>query len=322
MLWGCGVANGTGSISQVEGRMDSMKVQQILDVNITLSVKKLKLKRGKKRGEKRMAQKSSACKTSKDEPGISQNWKTSPRKSSACKTSHESHRTGRRLQGRAVQARRARNLTELEDFSKEEQCMQDEPGISHKTGRLLQGRAVHARRARNLTELEDFSKEEQSMQDEPGISQSWKTSPRKSSACKTILESHRAGRLLQGRAEHARRARNLTELEDVSKEEQSMQDKAGIPQNWKTSPRKSRACKTSQESHRTGRLLQGRAEHARQDRNLTELEDVSKEEQSMQDEAGIPQNWKTSPRKSSACKMSQESHRTGRLLQGRAEHAR
>ncbi|KAM4046787.1 uncharacterized protein ACNLHF_010249 isoform 2-T3 [Anomaloglossus baeobatrachus] len=216
-----------------------------------------------------------------DEPGISQNWKTSPRKSRACKTSQESHRTGRLLQGRTEHVRRARNPTELEDFSKEEQCMQDETGISqnwktsprksracktrqesHRTGRLLQGRAEHARRARNLTELEDFSKEEQNMQDEAGIPRNWKTSPRKSSACKTSQESH-------------------TNLEDFSKEEQCMQDEAGIPQNWKTYPRKSSACKTSQESHRTGRLLQGRAVHVRRARNLTELEDFSKEEQCM-----------------------------------------
>uniref|UniRef100_A0A3Q3KMZ5 Tc1-like transposase DDE domain-containing protein n=1 Tax=Monopterus albus TaxID=43700 RepID=A0A3Q3KMZ5_MONAL len=46
MLWGCVAASGTGNIARVEGRMDSTKYQQILEANITPSVKKLKLKRG------------------------------------------------------------------------------------------------------------------------------------------------------------------------------------------------------------------------------------------------------------------------------------
>ena len=46
MLWGCVAASGTGNIAWVEGRMDSTKYQQILEANITPSVKKLKLKRG------------------------------------------------------------------------------------------------------------------------------------------------------------------------------------------------------------------------------------------------------------------------------------
>jgi len=40
MLWGCIAASGTGNISQVEGRMDSSKFQQILKANVTPSVKK------------------------------------------------------------------------------------------------------------------------------------------------------------------------------------------------------------------------------------------------------------------------------------------
>uniref|UniRef100_A0A8C5DSB5 Transposase n=1 Tax=Gouania willdenowi TaxID=441366 RepID=A0A8C5DSB5_GOUWI len=46
MLWGCVAASGIGNIARVEGRMDSIKYQQILEANITASVKKLKLKRG------------------------------------------------------------------------------------------------------------------------------------------------------------------------------------------------------------------------------------------------------------------------------------
>ena len=46
MLWGRVAASGTGHISLVEGSMDSNKYQQILEANITPSVKKLKLKRG------------------------------------------------------------------------------------------------------------------------------------------------------------------------------------------------------------------------------------------------------------------------------------
>lgn len=46
MLWGCIAASGTGNISRVEGKMDSIKFQQILEGNLMPSVKKLKLKRG------------------------------------------------------------------------------------------------------------------------------------------------------------------------------------------------------------------------------------------------------------------------------------
>ena len=46
MLWACVAASGTGNISLVEGRMDSIKYQKILEGNITPSVKKLKMKRG------------------------------------------------------------------------------------------------------------------------------------------------------------------------------------------------------------------------------------------------------------------------------------
>lgn len=44
MLRGCVAASGTGNTAQVDGRMDSGKYQQILDANVTHSVKKLKLK--------------------------------------------------------------------------------------------------------------------------------------------------------------------------------------------------------------------------------------------------------------------------------------
>ena len=46
MLWACEAASGTGDISLVEGRGDSIKYQQILESNITPSVEKLKMKRG------------------------------------------------------------------------------------------------------------------------------------------------------------------------------------------------------------------------------------------------------------------------------------
>ncbi|XP_063793867.1 uncharacterized protein LOC134949303 isoform X1 [Pseudophryne corroboree] len=45
MLWGCIAASVTGNISRVEGKMDSIRFQQILDANLMPSVKKLKLKR-------------------------------------------------------------------------------------------------------------------------------------------------------------------------------------------------------------------------------------------------------------------------------------
>ena len=38
-----GAASGTGNISLIEGRLDSIKYQQILEANITPSVKKLKM---------------------------------------------------------------------------------------------------------------------------------------------------------------------------------------------------------------------------------------------------------------------------------------
>lgn len=43
MLWGSIAASSTSNISSIEGRMDSIEFQQILDTNIT-PVKKLKLK--------------------------------------------------------------------------------------------------------------------------------------------------------------------------------------------------------------------------------------------------------------------------------------
>ena len=45
MLWGCFASNGTGNLHRVEGIMDSVKYQDILAKNVTLSVKKLKLGR-------------------------------------------------------------------------------------------------------------------------------------------------------------------------------------------------------------------------------------------------------------------------------------
>ena len=45
MLWACVRASGTGDISLVKGRMDSIKYQQILEANITQSVKNLEMKR-------------------------------------------------------------------------------------------------------------------------------------------------------------------------------------------------------------------------------------------------------------------------------------
>ena len=41
----CVAASGTDNTAQVFGRMDSIKYQQILEANVTQSVKKLKLKR-------------------------------------------------------------------------------------------------------------------------------------------------------------------------------------------------------------------------------------------------------------------------------------
>lgn len=43
MPWGCVAASGTGNTAQVDGRMNSSKDQQVLVVNMTYSVKKLKL---------------------------------------------------------------------------------------------------------------------------------------------------------------------------------------------------------------------------------------------------------------------------------------
>ena len=43
-LWVCVVVSGTGNISLLEGRMDSIKYQYILEANITPSVKKLRTK--------------------------------------------------------------------------------------------------------------------------------------------------------------------------------------------------------------------------------------------------------------------------------------
>lgn len=46
MLWGCVASTGTGNLVKVEGRMDSVQYQQILEKNVKESVKKLKLRRG------------------------------------------------------------------------------------------------------------------------------------------------------------------------------------------------------------------------------------------------------------------------------------
>lgn len=42
MLWPCVTASGTGNMSKVEGIMDSVKFQQILEANFTSSVKSLR----------------------------------------------------------------------------------------------------------------------------------------------------------------------------------------------------------------------------------------------------------------------------------------
>ena len=42
MLWGCFASSGTGNLQRVEGKMDSLKYQEILGENM-LSVRKLKL---------------------------------------------------------------------------------------------------------------------------------------------------------------------------------------------------------------------------------------------------------------------------------------
>lgn len=46
MLWGCVEASGSRNITQVDGKMDSSKYQQILEANVPRSVKKPQLKRG------------------------------------------------------------------------------------------------------------------------------------------------------------------------------------------------------------------------------------------------------------------------------------
>lgn len=46
MLWGCVASNGTGNLVKVNGRMDSIQYQHILQGNVKESAKKLKLGRG------------------------------------------------------------------------------------------------------------------------------------------------------------------------------------------------------------------------------------------------------------------------------------
>lgn len=43
MLWGCVAARGTGNTALVDGRTDSSKYLQILEANVTVSEKNLKL---------------------------------------------------------------------------------------------------------------------------------------------------------------------------------------------------------------------------------------------------------------------------------------
>ena len=43
MLWGCFASSGTGNLQRVEGKMDSIKYQEILGENVMPSVRKLKL---------------------------------------------------------------------------------------------------------------------------------------------------------------------------------------------------------------------------------------------------------------------------------------
>ena len=43
MLWDCFASSGTGNLHRVEGKMDSIKYQEILGENVTPSLRKLKL---------------------------------------------------------------------------------------------------------------------------------------------------------------------------------------------------------------------------------------------------------------------------------------
>ena len=45
MLWGCFASSGTGNLQRVEGKMDSIKYQEILGEDVMPSVRKLKLGR-------------------------------------------------------------------------------------------------------------------------------------------------------------------------------------------------------------------------------------------------------------------------------------
>ncbi|KAF7657694.1 hypothetical protein LDENG_00023260 [Lucifuga dentata] len=46
MLWGCFSARDPGELLRIQGIMDSIKYQQILDQNLTVSARKLQLGRG------------------------------------------------------------------------------------------------------------------------------------------------------------------------------------------------------------------------------------------------------------------------------------
>ena len=46
MLWACGAASARGKFSMAEEIIDSIKYQQVMEANITLSVKRLKMKIG------------------------------------------------------------------------------------------------------------------------------------------------------------------------------------------------------------------------------------------------------------------------------------
>lgn len=156
--WGCLAACGAGNISRVEGKMDSVKFQHVLNANLMPSVKKLKLNRGW------LLQMDNDPKHT---------WKSivdyiTRRKLKVLRWSHNVLNTIESVSvdlGRAVRDRQPRNLKELEDFCEEAWAKMLQTGIERllagdkkhlQAVMLAKGGSIRSQLCRVTKELENF----------------------------------------------------------------------------------------------------------------------------------------------------------------------
>jgi len=115
MLWGCVASAGTGNLVKVEGRMDSIQYQQILENNVQESVEKLKLHRGwifQQDNDPKHSSKSTKAFMQRNKYNVLEWPSQSPDLNIIENVCYDLKR--------AVHARKPSNLTELEMFCKEE----------------------------------------------------------------------------------------------------------------------------------------------------------------------------------------------------------